>query len=86
MHFVVPAWLCPLSLSCRKKILVRIFKVALEKNQTGIGAGTANAALCQAISWGANFIDAAMTFWQRRAPATPGTRPFNRKSHRFDEV
>jgi hypothetical protein len=83
---VVLAVVCLLSLSSVKKILVRIFKVALEKKSNGHWRRAVDAKCCQAISRRANIFDVAMTFWQQGAPATRVTLPFNRKFYRFDEL
>jgi hypothetical protein len=61
LHFVVLALACSLSLSCRKKIRDRIFKVTLTKMCAGIGVCAVGPAHCQAISWRADLFDAAMT-------------------------
>jgi len=87
MHFVVPAFVCPLSLSNAKKILVRIFKVALAKIARGYRRPRD-----QRRALSSNFVPSKFVLRRddglttaRRGAATPVARPFSRQSYEYKE-
>ena len=89
MHFVVLAFICPLSLSSAEKIRVRIFKVALPKIARGYGRSRGQRRALSSNFVTSKFVlrrDDGLTTARRAGVATPVARPFSLHSHKLDAV